>query len=512
MNTAPTQKKISPLPLERLLPHLIGLSLILRLVLLGFGELLPEEAYYWQFSRHLDWSYLDHPPMVAWLIRAGTSVFGQNEFGVRIGGFVCSLGTLLFIFKLTKELFDTRSAQVACLLASLLPYFFLNGFLVTPDAPLVLAWSAMLYFLVRALRLGGSLPWIAVGASFGIGMISKYTIALNAASAFIFLILHPPARKWFTSPLPYVAGGIALLFFTPVLYWNWAHDWASFAFQTSRRLNEQREFGLPIFLGSLFCIVAPSGVLATWECVRRPHVISDDRFVRRFCCIFLLVPALLFFAFSLTHEPKINWVGPAFVVFLPALAHYALNSADSATGRLANRLWLPTLSALLLIYTIVLAYLCVGIPGIAYSPKSQRYVGWRDLGRQVAAEAIKQEQAGDAPVIVGMDKHFVGSELAFYTRLASSQAPLPASRFAGRAIFGMNALMWERWIPPDLDGKNLLLVAKSRDDLEKPELARFTSDLGPITEMETRTRGSVSGRFYMRTAKSYRAASSQQQE
>jgi dolichol-phosphate mannosyltransferase len=48
-------------------------------------ELLPEEAYYWNYSRHLDIGYLDHPPMVAWLIRLGTMVFGQNEFGVRIG-------------------------------------------------------------------------------------------------------------------------------------------------------------------------------------------------------------------------------------------------------------------------------------------------------------------------------------------------------------------------------------------------------------------------------------------
>ena len=60
-------------------------SLALRLVFAGSVEMLPEETYYWSYARHLDMGYLDHPPMVAWLISAGTWVFGQNEFGVRIG-------------------------------------------------------------------------------------------------------------------------------------------------------------------------------------------------------------------------------------------------------------------------------------------------------------------------------------------------------------------------------------------------------------------------------------------
>jgi dolichol-phosphate mannosyltransferase len=49
--------------------YLIAYAFALRLVYLGSAELMPEEAYYWNYSRHLDLSYLDHPPMVAWLIR-----------------------------------------------------------------------------------------------------------------------------------------------------------------------------------------------------------------------------------------------------------------------------------------------------------------------------------------------------------------------------------------------------------------------------------------------------------
>ena len=60
-------------PWRALAIGLIAYAFILRLVYLGSVELLPEEAYYWNYSRHLDIGYLDHPPMVAWLIRLGTA-------------------------------------------------------------------------------------------------------------------------------------------------------------------------------------------------------------------------------------------------------------------------------------------------------------------------------------------------------------------------------------------------------------------------------------------------------
>ena len=72
---------------------LIAYALILRLLYLGTVELLPEEAYYWNYSRHLDYGYLDHPPIVAWLIRLGTAVFGQTQFGVRAGALCCGVVT-----------------------------------------------------------------------------------------------------------------------------------------------------------------------------------------------------------------------------------------------------------------------------------------------------------------------------------------------------------------------------------------------------------------------------------
>ncbi len=146
---------------------LIVYAVALRLSYLGSVELLPEEAYYWNYSRHLDIGYLDHPPMVAWLIKFGTAAFGQSQFGVRIGAVLCGAVASVFTYRLTRNLFGEPSALFAVLLAQTLPFFFLSGLLMTPDAPLTAAWAAALYYLERSLLAGRSTAWGGRGSRSG---------------------------------------------------------------------------------------------------------------------------------------------------------------------------------------------------------------------------------------------------------------------------------------------------------------------------------------------------------
>ena len=143
---------------------LVVYAVVLRLVYLGAVELLPEETYYWNYARHLDIGYLDHPPLVAWLIRLGTAAFGQTAFGVRIGAFICALVASAFTYRLTRNLYGETVAPAALVLAQVLPFFFLSGLLMTPDAALTAAWAASMYYLERALIAGkpaayAKVPW-----------------------------------------------------------------------------------------------------------------------------------------------------------------------------------------------------------------------------------------------------------------------------------------------------------------------------------------------------------------
>src|SRR5258708_25997143 len=241
---------------------IIVYAFALRLVYLGSVELLPEETYYWNYSRHLDIGYLDHPPMVAWLIKLGTAAFGQSQFGVRAGALCCGVITSVFTYRLTRNLFDEASARAAVVLAQALPFFFLSGLLMPSDAPLTAAWAASLYYLERALVAGRSSAWWRVGFWLGIGALSKYSIGLLVPVTLGFTLWDRKSRRWWRRWEPYVAALLAFAIFSPVILWNAQHEWASFAFQTSRRLAEAPRFALHKLVASALILITPTGVLA----------------------------------------------------------------------------------------------------------------------------------------------------------------------------------------------------------------------------------------------------------
>src|SRR4029079_6572419 len=95
------------------------------------------------------------------------------------------------------------------------------------------AWAGCLYFLERALLAQDRRAWWWAALCLGIGMLSKYTIAVLCLRTLIFLLADKRSRRWLCRPDPYVAAVIALILFSPVLLWNMRNDWVSFDFQGS---------------------------------------------------------------------------------------------------------------------------------------------------------------------------------------------------------------------------------------------------------------------------------------
>jgi dolichol-phosphate mannosyltransferase len=489
---------------------LIAYAVMLRLVYAGSVELMPEETYYWNYARHLDFGYLDHPPMVAWLIRIATAIFGQTEFGVRAGALCCGLITSTFVYKLTRNLYGAAAAPAALLLAQALPYFFLSGFLMTPDAVLVAAWAASLYFLERALIGHQARAWWFAGISLGIGMISKYSIALLGPVTVAFMLWDPPSRRWWRRSEPYVGALLALAIFSPVIIWNAQHEWASFAFQTSRRLAETPQFALHKLIGSILVLITPTGLLAVIAMLLRRQPgedpAPDAARRRRLFGLAILFPLAIFAAFSLRHEVKLDWTGAPWTAALPAMAFIMINR-DARVGHLARWVraaWMPTVVVLLLIYGAGLQYLVLGLPGAGYDKHIEVVpVGWRDLSAHIleTANAYRKETGRDA-LIVGMDRYAIASELAFY---GGARAPTGLAT-ANSNLFGGMGLMYGRWMPPKAqDGQDLLLVAWSPGELDDKFIRARVERLGPIEDDVLMRGGVIVRHYYHRLAFNYRS-------
>jgi dolichol-phosphate mannosyltransferase len=489
---------------------IIAYSVVLRLLCAGSVELLPEETYYWNYSQHLDFGYLDHPPMVAWLIHLGTLVFGQTEFGVRAGALCCGAITSVFVYRLARNLFGEASALAAMLLAQTLPFFFLSGFLMTPDAPLTAAWAASLYYLERALIAERPGAWWRAGICLGLGMISKYSIALLAPVTLAFMISDPKSRRWFRHFEPYMAALLAVAVFSPVIIWNARHDWASFAFQTSRRLAEAPQFALHKLIASALVLITPTGVVAVAAALLRgiSGADGDPQATRRrlLMNLAILIPLSVFVAFSLRHEVKLDWTGAMWTAALPALgcSMIAAGLNTRGFGARIRSAWAPTIMTMLLIYAAGLHYLVLGLPGVGYGKHIELVpVGWRDLTRHVlhAADDYRRETGSDV-LIVGMDRYAIASEVAFYGRrqLHSTVETMNSYLFDGMS------LMYGRWMPPEsLQHRDLLLVAFSAGELQGLMIESHVDRLGPIEDVVLMQDGSVIRHYYYRLAYDYQS-------
>src|SRR5260370_40147256 len=104
-------------------------------------ELVGDEAYYWLWSRHPDFCYLDKGPVIAWFISAGTALFGQTVFGIRFFATLLALGTGAGIFLLGRRLFSDRVAFWTVVLAALTPLFAVGATLMTIDTVYIFFWT-----------------------------------------------------------------------------------------------------------------------------------------------------------------------------------------------------------------------------------------------------------------------------------------------------------------------------------------------------------------------------------
>lgn len=214
---------------------LIAVTTAMRWVFASVLELRTDEAYYWTWSKENTLSFLDHPPMIAWFIRFGTSIFGDTNFGVRFAGLLAMPISQLLLADIVRRVTrDMRAALLAVLMMEAALYYGLLMAKVAPDTALIPFELAMVWSLVRLTESGDARWWLAAGLFGGLSLLSKLT-ALMLIPAIAAFILVPDWRlRWLRSLYPWLAVLIAVVVFSPVLIWNGMHDWASFRFQFVR--------------------------------------------------------------------------------------------------------------------------------------------------------------------------------------------------------------------------------------------------------------------------------------
>jgi 4-amino-4-deoxy-L-arabinose transferase-like glycosyltransferase len=478
---------------------LIGAAI--RVLLAAVIPLVPDETYYWEWSRRLAGGYFDHPYGIALSIRGGTALFDAvglplSPLAVRfvsvLEGVVAGLATV----GIASRIGGPDAALKASIVITVLPLAATGLVLATPDAPLLAATGVTLYAVVRAIESPPRTPrslawWTVAGLTAGAAMASKYTAVLIPAGIFITVLLRPSLRPRLAEPGPYVACLLAVLVLMPMIAWNASNDWLSFTFQL-RHGFAGRARGNPLtreldLLGGQAGLVSPILfvllVVIVWRSLTRP--VRDDHFL-------LAVVATLTFAFfmvsALRKPAEANWPAPAYVPAIPLLAATEFGERGRRWFRAG---WIFAAALTLIIYLHAVTSI---LPIPARKDPIARSAGWPALAR--AAETLRDSAAGPiaargAAVHIGADRYQDASQLAFHMR---GQPTTFSLNLSGRAN---QYDLWPGFQRRAAPGDALLLALDDTDDLHPTlrALAPHFRELrrGALVELRAR-RGIVARR------------------
>ena len=295
----------------------------LRLVGAGWTPLTFDEAYYWMWSKHLALGYYDHPPGVALVIRLGALIAGDTEIGVRLVSILLALPMSFAVYRTAAILFGgQRVAATATILLNVTLMTAVGTLIVTPDSPLLVAASFVLFFLAKVLETGRGAWWLAVGAAVGVALLSKYTALFFGPAILIWLVSVPKLRRWLISPWPYLGALVAFAVFSPVILWNADHHWVSFIKQIGRSRIEDFK---PSFIAELIPtqiafatpLVFVLGAMGLYALLRRE---SGALAARALISAIFWTIALYFIWHSLHARVEANWFAPVYPAFAIAAA------------------------------------------------------------------------------------------------------------------------------------------------------------------------------------------------
>jgi len=371
-----------------------ALSLFLlafRLLAGSNGPLFFDEAYYWQWSTELQPGYFDHPPVIAYFIRAGTLLFGDTPLGIRLMPSISATLCVLVVWGIARRLTgDRRIAAWSAIFANLTGIVVLS-FVAWPDEPMVLAWLLAFYALVVVCRGGSPAWWIVAGAMIGVAGASKYIALFLAIGLFAWTLAEPAMRRWYFTRWPWLALVAAAIVISPVLLWNASNGWPSLVMQTMRDgLDITPADSLRSYITNTLLISSPPIVmLALVALVRGPY---------RRLWLSILPFAIFLGLFSQGDEVGIHWVGPM-TYFVGLAAGLAM------APRL--RWWNGTLAGLALALGLAVScayYTLLALPlsVVANLPDPGRpFRGWPEVAR-----GIEQLRVANGATYIVTDRYF----------------------------------------------------------------------------------------------------------
>lgn len=395
------------------------LALIARVFLSGQFLLTPEEAHYWQTGYFSQPTTYWNTPILSWLISLSTSIFGNNEFAVRLPAILSITLGSFYIALLAAAMFSWHTGLHVTLLGQGILQFNLLALLISPYSLVFTCWCAVCYHSSQAMHSNRTVEWLLAGFWFGIGLLCKYFIVFLLPCIVFCFIGIKPFRTCLLYPGPWIAFLFSLILFGTVLFLM--GDISSLPSMQSLNLEQIRLSIAPDvaysirFLFDQSILVTPLVfllIMISWVpgISRRDMVMADVRFL-----MLTSLPLFLFFlVFPGFADSGTAWSASLFVTAIILLAGLHSSTRSNFKGHPKLRWTIGCISAYLVTIPLLLqiAYPSLHIP-LVISQTKLMDSGWDILGREIDHYLQVMPEQGDAFVFC-MDPKLSGV-ISFYT-------------------------------------------------------------------------------------------------
>jgi 4-amino-4-deoxy-L-arabinose transferase-like glycosyltransferase len=372
-------------------------------------DLLPDEAQYWSWSRHLAFGYFSKPPVIAWLISATTALASNDEWGVRLGAPLVHAATGVAVAFIGRAAFNERVGFFAALIYATLPGVIFSGLVISTDVPLLFFWAVALLAIWQVWT-KPDWRWAALlGAAFGLGFLAKYAMGYFLLGFLVFIALgsREPLKACWRYLL--LATAVALAFIVPNLIWNASHGWATVGHTAANADWSQGGLHLgeaAAFAGAQFGVFGPILLvalivrLALW---RRDPPNMAERFLLAFA-VPVLVIMIVQSGISRAHA---NWAAVSYIAGTVLVVGWLDRIQQPWPVRISLILQLVAFGVFTTFFAGAIHYSLPESVDIFHQMR-----GWRSLSHIVERRLL----AAPTDVTVAADDREVMAELDYYLR------------------------------------------------------------------------------------------------
>ncbi len=479
---------------------LLFVSFVLHTIVAFIPPLNGDEATFWEWSRHLAFGYYAHPPMTAWLVALMTNLLGIFKYTVRLSAILLHLGTIALVYRLALDIFRSKQpALFSALLYAVLPISTVLGTAMTTDAALIFFFTAAVYCSKRAVIDDQKKYWYWVGVTGGAMLLSKFMAVLFFPGLFLFLVINNRYRKVFLSKEPYLGSLVALLLFSPFLYWNYKNSWLTFQFNFFMRhrqegFNPVKPFeylagqlvaGSPLVF-SLLLIVLVYFIVQLHRKRSSSTRNRDDTIL--LLAYYAAFPIIYFGGTSFGVEVSPHWpaiiYGPGVILIVAWLN----KKSDFISQKPRFQYGLYWSSVIIASFVTALITFLVLFPKVLpdkmiytenvydKAPIISHYFGWHEIG--VHIDSIKQEWENRPEGFFMSSKDYsLASMLGFYT---PSHPNFYLMNVTKDVVHGKSYLLWEKG--KKMPGANTIYVGDEPDSYQSriPDFFKDTRQLEPF--------------------------------